>query len=249
MGRAPGRPPDLGKRLLSYDDVELIEALASSTRRTILELVSSTPSSVSEIADRVGLKPISVRFHLRKMMRVNLVEEAKQMRPTGRPRYLYRATNRRFEVVFPRRNYMQLASILLDALAAFKDSDRGQGEIRAAGAKLGAELGRSLKGKEASWDGLSLKKHFVDGLLEDYGAKPETVKCSKSGIQYRVNNCPFRELAAEYPQIVCEQLDDAINASLLKEIDKSIDWRKMKCFGHGDSYCEYTATFPAKRAG
>ena len=233
-----------GKGPVSREDVELLETLASAPRRGILDLVSKTPSTVPEIAEKVGLKPISVRFHLRKMLKLNLVEEVKQRRGRGRPRYLYQATRRPFDVAFPRRNYMQLASILLSALVANKDSGRTAGDIRRAGMKLGSELGRKLREKEEEWDGVSLKKHLVEGLLEDFGAEPETVKCSTSSIQYRVNNCPFKELATRYPKIVCEQLDDAINYSMLREIDRKIDWRKLKCAGHGDSYCEYVATFP-----
>jgi predicted hydrocarbon binding protein len=47
--------------------------------------------------------------------------------------------------------------------------------------------------------------------------------------------------------MVCEQLDDSINSSLLRELDRNIDWRKLKCAGHGDGYCEYVATFPVSR--
>ena len=71
--------------------------------------------------------------------------------------------------------------------------------------------------------------------------------CSEASIQYRVNNCPFKELAIQYPQMVCGQLDDAINSSLLRELNRDIDWRTLKCAGHGDSYCEYIATFPVSR--
>jgi predicted ArsR family transcriptional regulator len=227
--------------------MELLETYASAPRRGILDLVSRYPSSVDEIGKEVGLEPVSVRFHLRKLLRLNLVEEVKQKGALGRPRYLYRATKRRFEVAFPRRNYMQLASILLGTLAKDPDQDQASRRLRNAGTKLGSELGKTMREKEEKWDGFSLKKHLVDGVLEDYGAEPETVACSKESIQYRVNNCPFRELAVQYPQMVCEQLDDSINSSLLMELDRNIDWRKLKCAGHGDSYCEYVATFPATR--
>lgn len=228
---------------------ELLETYASAPRRSILDLVSRYPSSVNEIGKEVGLEPVSVRFHLRKLLKLKLVEEVKQKGALGRPRYLYRATDRRFEVAFPKRDYMQLASILLGTLAKGSDQEQVSTGLRSAGTKLGSELGRQMKEKERNWDGFSLKTHFVDGLLEDSGAEPDIVACSKEGIRYRVNNCPFRELAVQYPKMVCEQLDDSINSSLLRELDPSIDWRKLKCAGHGDSYCEYVATFPAARNG
>ena len=229
------------------ETAELLETYASAPRRGILDLVSRFPSTVNEIGKEVGLAPVSVRGHLQKLLKLNLVEEVKQKGALGRPKYLYRATGRRLEVAFPKRNYMQLASILLDTLAKDPDQDRVSARLRDAGTKLGSEIGRNMKDKAKSWDGFSLKKHLVHGLLEDFGANPETVACSKGSIQYRVNNCPFKELAVENPQMVCEQLDDAVNSSLLRELDRSIDWRKLKCAGHGDGYCEYVATFPVTR--
>lgn len=225
---------------------QMLETFASSRRRSILDFVSRKPSSVPEIARKVRLKPISVRFHLRKMRDLGLVEEVKQKGRVGRPRYIYRATKKQFEVAFPPRSYMQLASLLLAALVSDPDQKRVSKDLRRVGAKLGADMGRSLKPKVRKWDGFLLKEHFVEGVLEDFGAEPESVNVSKKSIQYRVNNCPFRELAVKYPQVVCEQLDDTVNASLLRELDRGIDWRKLRCVGHGDSYCEYVATFTAK---
>lgn len=228
------------------DRAEMLETLASVRRRSILDLLAREPSSVTEIARKVDLKPISVRFHLRKMRDLGLIEEVKQKGPVGRPRYLYRATKKQVEVGYPPRSYMQLASLLLGALAKNPDQQRVSKDIRSVGEKLGAGMGRSLKPKAPKWDALLLKEHFVEGVLEDFGAEPESVKVSKNSIQYRVNNCPFRELAVKYPQVVCEQLDDTVNASLLRELDRGIDWRKLRCVGYGDSYCEYLATFPEK---
>lgn len=225
---------------------EMLETFASNRRRRILGLVARKPSSIAEIARGVRLKPISVRFHLRKMRNLGLIEEVKQKGPVGRPRYLYRATKKQFEVTYPPRSYMQLASLLLGALASDPDQKRVSKDLRRVGEKLGADMGRSLKSKAPKWDALLLKEHFVEGVLEDFGAEPEAVRVSRKRIQYRVNNCPFRELAVKYPQVICEQLDDTVNAALLRELDRGIDWRKLRCVGHGDSYCEYLATFPGK---
>ena len=238
-----------GRSPAGDDAMELLESFASVPRRDILDLVSRTPSSVPEIAQRVGLKPVSVRFHLQKMLRLKMIEEVKQRGGLGRPRCLYRATKRRFEVAYPPRNYMQLASLLLSVLVTNQDQDRVASDLRKTGKAMGSELGKDLKSKAGieAWDGISLKKHLVEGLLEDFGTQPETVRCSKKSIQYRLNNCLFKELAVQYPQLVCEQLDDAVNTSLIKELGGQIDWRKLKCMGHGDSYCEYVATLRPPR--
>lgn len=225
--------------------MELLESFASVPRREILDLVSKTPSSIQEIAQKVGLRPISVRFHIRKMLKLDLIEEVQQRGPVGRPRYLYRATKRRFEIAYPPRSYAQLASVLLNVVVANPDRKRVTRDLRSAGKKMGTELGRGLRSKAGvdRWEGGSVKKYLVEGLMKDFGTRPETVRYSKDSIQYRLNNCPFQELATQYPQVVCEQLDDSVNLALMKELDSDIDWRKLKCIGHGDSYCEYLATW------
>ena len=225
--------------------MELLESFASAPRRKILDLVSRTPSTVPEIAQRVGLKPMSVRFHIQKMLKLDLIEEVKQRGPVGRPRYLYRATKRRFEIAFPPRNYMQLASVVLSVLMANPDHEQVARDLRKAGNRLGTDLARSLRNETGvdRWDGPLLKEHLVEGLLEDFGTQPETVRYSEDSIQYRLNNAPFKELAALYPQAVCELLDDSMNTALIRGLGRDIDWRKLKCIGHGDSYCEYLATW------
>lgn len=221
--------------------VGLLETYASAPRMEILDLLSKTPSTVDEVAQKVGLKPISVRFHLRKLLRLNLVEETKQRGSLGRPRYLYRGTQKRFEVAFPPRSYEHLASVLLRALLTNPDQGQVTNSLRKVGMELGSEMGRGLRDKAGAngWDGPALKKHLVEGPLTDFGTQPETVECTDKSIRYRLNNCPFRELAVKYPQAICEELDDTINISLIKELDKDLDWRKLRCIGHGDRYCEY----------
>jgi predicted ArsR family transcriptional regulator len=232
------------QRAAGSKTVELLETFASAPRTEILDLLSKEPYSVEEIAEKVGLKPISVRFHLRKLLRLNLVEETKQRGSLGRPRYLYRATQKHFEVAFPPRSYEHLASVLLRALQANPDQSQVSNSLRKVGVEMGSELGRGLRDKAGvnAWDGPALKKHLVEGLLVDFGTRPETVECTDKSILYRLSNCPFKELAIKYPQAICEELDDTINISLMKELDKNLDWRKLRCIGHGDDYCEYLAT-------
>lgn len=222
----------------------VLETLANEQRMSILGLVSRKPVTVEEISEQIGLRPVSVRFHLRKLAGLGLIEGRAQRRGVGRPRYLYSATERSVEVAYPPRSYRHLASVLLKTLLTDPDQSQVSRNLRKVGREMGSDLARGLKAGSgvADWDGPALKMHLVEGLMENFGAQPETVKCSKDAIQYRLNNCPFKELAQEYPQVLCEQLDDTLNISLLKELDSRIDWRKIRCIGHGDSYCEYLAT-------
>lgn len=226
-------------------DAAVLETFASSPRMGILKLVSKKPSTIQEIAEEVGLKPITVRFHLKKLVELGFVKTTKGRGRVGRPRLIYRATDKRLEVTFPPRNYLHLASALMRVLLESGDTERIKRDAAKVGKEIGSELGRHLRedtGVER-WDGNLLKKHFVDGVLEEFGARPETVYQTNKSVYYRINNCPFKELAIQYPDIICEELDDAMSVSMLKELDDRIDWRKLKCIGHGDSFCEYVASW------
>jgi predicted ArsR family transcriptional regulator len=226
-------------------DMALLETFASLPRMGIIKLVSKKPSTVQEIAQEIGLKPISVRFHLQKLTELGFIKPTKGRGRVGRPRLIYRATDKRLEVAFPPRNYLHLASVLMRVLLKSGDTGRIKMDAAKVGKEIGSELGRSLRRNTGveRWDGNLLKKHLVEGMLEEFGTRPETVFHTSKSIQYRLNNCPFRELAIQYPDIICEELDDAINVSILRELDDRIDWRKLKCIGHGDSYCEYVASW------
>lgn len=223
----------------------LQETFASEPRMRILNLMTTTPISASRIAEEVGLTPTTVRFHLQKLLRFGLVEEVEKRGLVGRPRLLYRATGKRIEFTFPARNYMRLSEVLVQTLTSVSDQSAVRKQLRRVGRNLDSQLGRYLieKTGQKNWDAGKFGKHFVEGMLNEFGAQPEIVKQTDSSVQYRMNNCPFKELAVKYPRVICEELDDNLNKALCKELDPGIDWKKMRCMGHGDPYCEYLATW------
>jgi len=231
------------------EDRALAETFASAVRMRILNLLSTTPKSVYDIAREVGLRPTAVRFHLEKLLRLGLIEEHEKRGVVGRPRLLYRATGKRVEMAFPQRHYIVLSEALINALLIF-DSKEVEERLRRVGVEIGSGLGKSLIEKTGLkfWGPDAFKEHFIEGMLRDYGAQPEIVEDSPKSIRYRENNCPFEELAVKHPALICDVLDTTINVALCRELNPSITCKNVKCIGHGDAYCEYIVSWNAEDA-
>ena len=114
----------------------MLETFASVPRMRILDLITTKPTKIFNIAKEVGLTPVTVRFHLQELLRLGLVEEVEERGSVGRPKALYRATGKRAEIAFPARNYMQLSDVLMVVLTSFPDQPRIHMRLRDAARNL-----------------------------------------------------------------------------------------------------------------
>lgn len=232
------------------EDRALLQTFASGSRMKILSSLSATPRSASKIAHEVSLSSTAVRFHLQKLLRLGLIEETEERGKVGRPRILYRATGKRVEMAFPARNYLYLSEVLIRALIATYDERELHERLRRAGEELGSYLAKNIIEKTGleKLSAEAFAKNFVEGLLKEFGTQPEVVKQASNRVQYRLNNCPFKELAVKYPSLICEDLDDSINIALCRHLNPNTEWKKLKCLGHGDPYCEYLVSWSSTAA-
>src|SRR5512142_1882305 len=89
-----------------------------STRERILQTLLNHPhSTISDLADAVGINAISVRHHLTSLQAEALVAAEEERHGVGRPRLVYGLTEKGLER-FPTR-YLRLTNRLLDQM---KDS-------------------------------------------------------------------------------------------------------------------------------
>ena len=92
-----------------------------STREQILAHLKRRPGQgVDALAGVLGLAPMTIRQHLEKMMRDNLIEAQTERRPIGRPAHVYFLTSQG-EERFPRA-YDRLAELLLDELSSVAET-------------------------------------------------------------------------------------------------------------------------------
>lgn len=171
-------------------------ALASPTRRRLLELLQSEPTArdVHDLGAAVGLHPSTVRFHLETMRRAGLVvRQTHRHDGRGRPRTAYAAVQSQHG----RGQYEGLAALLAAGLADTADQRSARAE------QIGEQWASQLTGVP-TLDGAAGEEVavHVSGLFERLGFAPE-LRTSEAERQIALHACPFRAVARDHPEVVC----------------------------------------------
>jgi len=160
--------------------------------------IAATPIGITDLADRLGVHPNTVRFHLDKLVDGGRVERVRA-RPgsTGRPPQLYRAV-RKMDPAGPRR-FRLLAQVLVEALSA-------HAEPAAEAARAGRVWGRARALPDAPETGRVTPIEQLVRLMDELGFAPETSpqRGPEPGTSWLgLRSCPFLELATDRPAVVC----------------------------------------------
>ena len=175
----------------------MFKALGDNTRYAIyLELArSEVPLSTTEIADSLDLHPNTVRPHLERMREVGLLEVDADSRGTvGRPQHRWSLAPDAPSLGLEPSGFRLLARLLAGvATVAGPDPELVAEAGRAEGRRSGAA--RAAAGTQSCLEAL------VDELA-DLGFDPAV---GEDGAVTTVAfaSCPFREVASEFPALVC----------------------------------------------
>lgn len=162
--------------------------------------------STAEIAEALRLHPNGVRRHLDRLAASGLVERRRTRGLRGRPGDLWAiAPAARLGGVRPSA-YASLATWLARAI---QDPDRG---IEETGHEIGRELAPDHSG-EAS-------EAFGD-LLSALGFQPKFEAHDDGGFTCKLMNCPYRESARGFQDVICT-LHRGITTGLLSELDDEL---------------------------
>jgi len=143
------------------------------------------PLSVTQVATRLGMHPNTARFHLDRLAAAGLLDKrTSEQRAPGRPACLYRLRRNDSEWRF-----RALAGMLVDSL-----TDAPDASVRA------TQAGRAWGGQEAAARSTTEPFDALVDLLDEFGFDPQ-VSQRKRRIEIRC--CPFEELAARSPGVVC----------------------------------------------
>lgn len=203
-----------------------------STRDRILQTLLHQPRrTINELAEAVGINPISVRHHLTNLQVEGLVNAEEERHGVGRPRLVYFLTENGVER-FPTR-YLRLTTRLL---AQMKES-----MPEPVVSKLFAQMADGLVEEYADQlKGLSMEERLdlIKTLLSEEGF---TVEWERDGGQYRIHEitCPYLQVGQSHPE-VC-----AVDQTLISKM-LAVPAEKVQCILNGDAKCTYVVQAETK---
>jgi DeoR family suf operon transcriptional repressor len=196
-----------------------------STRDRILQTLLRHPrSTINELAEAVGINPISVRHHLTNLQVEGLVTAEEERHGVGRPRLVYFLTEDGLEK-FPTR-YLRLTTHLITQM---KDKFPAPmvGELfKEVATSLAAEHAEQLKG-------LSVEQRLnaLGEMLADEGF---VVEWERKGDEYHIHEitCPYLQVGQSHPE-VC-MVDQTLISTML-----AVPAEKIQCILSGAAHCTY----------
>ena len=175
-------------------DLAAIAMLREPVRRELYDHVAAQEGEVSrdQAAAVVGVRRGLAAFHLDKLVEAGLLEasfgrQGRRGGPgAGRPAKLYRRAAGEVSATLPPRTY-QTAALLLAEMVEQAGADP---ELYAAARRSG-----EAAGLQAAAGG---SRPTVERLLAARGYQPY-----REGALLRLRNCPFADLAAQFPALIC----------------------------------------------
>jgi predicted ArsR family transcriptional regulator len=183
--------------------IAVLGSLDDPVRHRLYRFVAARgqPVGRDEAATAAGIGRPLAAYHLDKLVDMGLLTASYQ-RPAGRggpgagrPAKVYARSGAEFAVSVPPRDY-ELAARLLAAAVESDETGTCQAALEGAARRLGASAGQHRAAARAGGDG---GPEPVMTALAGHGFEP----FRDPGGTIRLRNCPFRQLAADYPRVVC----------------------------------------------
>jgi DeoR family transcriptional regulator, suf operon transcriptional repressor len=198
----------------------------TDTRQAILEyLHEKGAADVNELAEALGLSPVTIHYHINVLQRDGLLEARPVRQGVGRPRNVFTLRDTAFEK-FPQ-GYHRLSDRLLDVLK----SRMTEADIQALFEGIGAEIAAE---HAASWQGKTLEQKIglLVGLLGEEGFMSRLEKIGADHFVLTQVNCPYQYVAARHPE-VCELDLQLMNSALGTAVQREA------CVANGDAACTF----------
>jgi len=196
-----------------------------STKDRILQTLLRKPKiTINDLAEAVGINPISVRHHLTNLQMEGLIAADEERHGVGRPRLVYSLTEDGMEK-FPTK-YFRLTTRLLTQM---KDSMPGP-----VVANLFSQIAEDMASEYSDqMKGLSMEERldFVKEMLAQEGF---TVEWEKKGSEYQIHeiSCPYYQIGVAHPE-VCT-VDQTLISRML-----ALPANKVQCILDGGTHCTY----------
>ena len=221
---------------------ELADVFGDPTRRNIYRHLRDAPEpvSASEVAEVFGLHRTVARAHLERLTSLGLVESGTRRRAGGgRPAKTYVLTGERLEVMLPPRRYERLARMLLRLISTSLEPAVADAAAFALGRSFGEETAAAIAGDKVQ-PPVALAPKAVLAWMDDAGYGVTLDDTTAGKIVIDVHNCVYRELAQEFPDIVC-RFDCGTLCGMLG-VDESVHTQTHQ-LSRGDEMCRHEFRF------
>jgi predicted ArsR family transcriptional regulator len=218
-------------------------ALAVASRVRLLEVLRAAdkPLDARELAMASRLHVSTVRFHLEVLARAGLVRsEPERGGRRGRPRRLYSSASGAGGATTS--GHYQLLARTLAAHWAGTPDERARSAERA-GYAVASE--HRLGGQGASGLTAADAVGRISGLFAELGFDPD-VATEGEEFELRLHACPFQDVAAEHPEVVCA-LHLGLLRGALAELDAPAAVRELRPFV--EPHLCVARISPAERSG
>ena len=191
----------------------------------ILEfLLRNGPASIKDLEQAAGVTATAVRQQLASLIGESLVTISKERQGVGRPRNLYRLTDRSHSLFACYCD--EVALDLIGELLETEGADKLRYLLNRVGAKLASQYRRQIKG-----DAMGDRVRQLSLLLDRRGVR---VALEHSGDTIILNeyNCPYHDLASVHRD-VCEMERNAFSLALGAEVTLGT------CIQDGHHSCQF----------
>ncbi len=199
----------------------------AGTRDLVLRTLLAQPKcTVNELADKVGISPISVRHHIASLEAEGLIKSEDERHGVGRPRQVFFLSQSGVEQ-FPTR-YVRLTIRLLESLKETMPETM----INKLFTQMAEDLAKDLSdGAELNKLNMKERLNLVKQMLQREGFNIEWEQL-EDGYQISEASCPYYYIGHNHPE-VCT-VDQILISTVL-----SVPAEKVKCILNGDSICTY----------
>lgn len=203
--------------------------MSTNTRQKVLGTLLAHPRiTINELAENVGINPISVRHHISALEAENLVDSEEERHGVGRPRRVYFLTEAGVEK-FPTR-YVRLTLRLLEQLKETMPAPM----VKTLFAQMAKGMAEDYSNSNMQSMPMEDRLNILQGLLRQEGF---TIEWERQGDQYHIHetSCPYYHVGHDHPE-VCS-VDQILISSML-----SVPAAKTRCILNGDQLCTYVVT-------